>query len=60
MGRASQVTLMGGVYRPSETLVLTPEDSGTAEFPVLWQASPGQEGGHQRRYAAEFAMGVVP
>ena len=43
MGRSVTVTLRGGVYRPGETLVLTQEDSGTAEAPVLWQASPGQE-----------------
>lgn len=42
-GRGVRVTLMGGVYRLGETLVFTPEDSGTAEAPVLWQASPGQK-----------------
>ena len=42
-GQSVTVTLRGGVYRPSETLVLTPEDSGTVDAPVLWQASPGQE-----------------
>lgn len=42
-GRRVTVTLQGGVYRPSETLVLTQEDSGTAEAPVLWRASPGRE-----------------
>ncbi len=41
-GQRVTVTLRGGVYRPSDTLVLTPEDSGTAEAPALWQASPGQ------------------
>ena len=42
-GQKVTVTLKGGVYRSSETLVLKQEDSGTAEAPVLWQASPGQE-----------------
>ena len=42
-GRHVKVTLMGGVYRLHETLVFTQQDSGTAEFPVLWQALPGQK-----------------
>ena len=42
-GQSATVTLRGGVYRLRETLVFTQEDSGTAEAPVLWQASTGQK-----------------
>ena len=38
-----KVTLTGGVYRLDETLVFAHQDSGTAETPVLWQASPGEK-----------------
>jgi PDZ domain/Right handed beta helix region len=42
-GQRVTVTLRGGVYRLGKTLVFTQEDSGTAEAPALWQASPGQQ-----------------
>ncbi|MBM4030454.1 MAG: hypothetical protein FJ291_01555 [Planctomycetes bacterium] len=32
------VSVRGGTYRLAEPLVLTPEDSGTAESPITWQA----------------------
>ena len=33
------VELADGVYRLSETLVFTPEDSGTKNAPILWRAA---------------------
>ena len=36
------VQLAGGEYHLGETLVLTPEDSGTAKAPVIWRSAPGQ------------------
>jgi len=42
-GRAVTITLMGGTYRLDQTLVFTPEDSGTVQSPVLWRASPGEK-----------------
>ena len=41
-GLSVRVTLMGGVYRLGEPLVLTQEDSGMPGSPVLWQAAPGE------------------
>ncbi|TFG86733.1 MAG: right-handed parallel beta-helix repeat-containing protein, partial [Hyphomicrobiales bacterium] len=38
-----EVTIGGGTYRLTESLVLGPEDSGTAEAPVVWRAADGQE-----------------
>src|SRR4051812_7168465 len=35
------IELAAGTYRLAEPLVLTPEDSGTAEAPVVWTAAPG-------------------
>ena len=32
------IVVRGGVYRLDETLVLGPEDSGTAERPIVWRA----------------------
>lgn len=40
---AVQVILRGGVYRITETLELTQEDSGAAEAPVVWRSAPGEE-----------------
>ncbi len=37
------VNIRAGRYRVSSTLVLTAEDSGTEESPVVWQAAPGEE-----------------
>lgn len=37
------VILRGGVYRLAQTLELGPEDSGTAQAPVVWRAAPGEE-----------------
>jgi len=36
------VSIGGGTYRLSEPFVLTPDDSGTAEFPVTYAAQPGE------------------
>jgi hypothetical protein len=36
------VHFLEGTHYLAETLVLTPEDSGTREAPVLWQAAPGE------------------
>jgi len=36
------VVLAGGTYRLGAPLVLGPEDSGTADAPVVWQAKPGE------------------
>lgn len=36
------VWLRGGTYYLSEPLELTPEDSGTAEFPITYRAYPGE------------------
>jgi len=38
-----QVIVAGGVYYLPEPLVLTDEDSGTREAPVVWRAAEGQE-----------------
>ncbi len=45
------VHLCGGTHRLAETLVLGPEDGGTAQEPVRWQALPG---------AAPLLSGGVP
>ena len=37
-----RILLRGGVYHLDEPLRLTPEDSGTAESPVIWAAYPGE------------------
>ncbi|MDH7570254.1 MAG: right-handed parallel beta-helix repeat-containing protein, partial [Armatimonadota bacterium] len=42
-GRPATVTLHGGVYRLTDTLLLGPEDAGTETAPVLWHAAPGQQ-----------------
>lgn len=36
------VQLRGGVYPLAETLTFTPEDSGTAEAPVVWRSASGE------------------
>lgn len=38
-----QVLLTGGTHILTETLVLTPEDSGTADSPISYRAAPGQQ-----------------
>lgn len=35
------VEIAGGTYYLQEPLLLTPEDSGTAQFPITWRARPG-------------------
>ena len=35
------IVFAAGTYRLEQTLELRPEDSGSAEFPVTWQAAPG-------------------
>lgn len=42
-GQRVRVTLRSGVYKLDSTLVFTPSDSGTADAPVVWEASPGGE-----------------
>ncbi len=37
------VQLRGGTYALSETLTFTPEDSGTADAPVVWRSTPGEQ-----------------
>ncbi len=36
------VTLRGGIYRVTESLELGPQDSGSAEAPVVWRSAPGE------------------
>jgi hypothetical protein len=36
------VNIRGGIYRVTETLALTADDSGTEQAPVVWQAMPGE------------------
>jgi hypothetical protein len=36
------IEFRGGVYRLAEPLVLTPDDSGTRDAPVVWAAAPGE------------------
>ncbi|MGX7671184.1 Ig-like domain-containing protein [Plantactinospora sp. DSM 117369] len=40
--RPLEVVLRGGTYYLPEPLVLTPEDSGTAECPIVWRSAPGE------------------
>ena len=40
--RSVNVYLRGGTYELAETLVLTPEDSGTPDQPITYQAYPGE------------------
>jgi len=42
-GRPIRVLLRGGVYRLDEPVVFGPEDSGTADAPVIYAAYPGEE-----------------
>jgi len=37
-----RILLRTGIHRLEEPLTLTPEDSGTAESPVVWTAYPGE------------------
>jgi hypothetical protein len=37
-----RILLRAGTYRMEEPLNLTPDDSGTAEAPVIWAAYPGE------------------
>lgn len=41
-GRPVRIELRGGVYELAETLVFTPEDSGTANAPITYAAYPGE------------------
>src|SRR4051794_12537429 len=41
-GMPATVTLQGGTYYLPETLILTREDSGAKDAPVVWQAAEGQ------------------
>ncbi|MEK6793810.1 MAG: LamG-like jellyroll fold domain-containing protein, partial [Spirochaetota bacterium] len=36
------VELQGGMYFQTETLLFTPEDSGTANAPVIWRSAPNE------------------
>ncbi|PZF82179.1 Ig-like domain-containing protein [Jiangella anatolica] len=40
--RPVDVVVRGGVYHLAETLLLTPEDSGTEECPIVWRAADGE------------------
>ena len=42
-GEPLTITLRGGVYYLPETLVLSAEDSGAKDAPVIWQAAPGEQ-----------------
>ena len=37
-----EVVIRGGTFRLEEPLVLTPEDSGRQEMPVVWTSYPGE------------------
>lgn len=39
----AQVLLRGGVYRLSQTVTFTPQDSGTPENPITYAAYPGEQ-----------------
>ncbi len=41
--RQVKILVRGGKYFMEQTLILGPEDSGTAEFPVIYQAYPGEK-----------------
>lgn len=41
-GERVTVVIRGGMYRVTQTLRLSAEDSGTDQFPVIWQAAPGE------------------
>ena len=43
IGRRVTVYLRGGIYRLTETVVFTPEDSGSREAPVTYAAYPGEK-----------------
>ncbi len=53
------VWLRGGTYYLPQTLVFTPEDSGTKTTPVTYAAFPGEEAGHQRRDPASLDVDSV-
>ena len=39
----AKIIVRGGTYRLSSPFILEPQDSGTAEFPVTYQAYPGEK-----------------
>jgi len=39
-GERVMVVIRGGMYRVTQTLRLSAEDSGNEQFPVIWQAAP--------------------
>lgn len=43
LGQPVTITVRGGTYYLDETLILTPEDSGTASCPIVWEAASGEE-----------------
>lgn len=40
--QAVEILLRSGLYRLDHTLVLTPQDSGTGDQPVIWRNFPGE------------------
>ncbi len=43
LGQPLRVQIAGGVYVLEEPVVFTPEDSGTAQAPVTYEAAPGEK-----------------
>jgi hypothetical protein len=43
IGEPISVLLHGGTYDISRSLELGPQDSGRADFPIIWQAAPHEE-----------------
>jgi len=43
IGKPVVVNIGAGIYRITETLTLTAEDSGTEAAPVTWRAEPGED-----------------
>lgn len=41
-GGTAVVEMRGGMYLQQETLLFSPEDSGTADAPVIWRSAPGE------------------
>ncbi|MCC9607827.1 right-handed parallel beta-helix repeat-containing protein [Blastopirellula sp. JC732] len=41
--QAVTVTIRGGRYELAKPLIFTPEDNGTKNHPILWQAAAGEE-----------------
>lgn len=58
-----EVVIRGGTYRLEKPLVLTPEDSGKQEMPVVWTSHPGERvviSGGKRISGWEKVIGNLP